>query len=152
MKIVVVGIGNPSFGDDGAGFEVIKKLKRKVAACHLLSPSLELLEKIKGYDLAILVDAVDIGLKPGEVIEFSIEKGKNKERFGGLTHTLSMEEIVTTGYELFPDEMPQKVIFIGIQVEGILPFTKGLSLPVKKAVEEVADRIECIFGRTLKTF
>jgi len=141
LKIIVVGIGNPSFGDDGAGFEVIKKLKGKVATCHLLSPSLELLEKIKGYDLAILVDAVDIGLKPGEIIEFSIEKGKNKERFGGLTHTLSMEEIVTTGYELFPNEMPPKVIFIGIQVESMPPFKKGLSTPVKKAVEKVINEI-----------
>ncbi len=141
MKIIIVGIGNPSFGDDGAGFEVIKKLKGKVATCHLLSPSLELLEKIKGYDLTILVDAVNIGLEPGEIIEFSIEKGKNKERFGGLTHTLSMEEIVTTGYELFPNEMPQKVIFIGIQVENMPPFKKGLSTPVKKAVEKVVNEI-----------
>lgn len=141
MKVIVVGIGNPSFGDDGAGFEIVERLKGRVATCHLLSPSLEILEKIKGYDLAILVDAVDIGLKPGEIVEFSIEKGKNKERFGGLTHTLSMEEIVTTGYELFPDQMPQKVIFIGIQVESMPPFRKGLSTPVKKAVEEISSKI-----------
>ncbi|RKQ61767.1 hydrogenase maturation protease [Thermovibrio guaymasensis] len=142
MKAIVIGVGNPSFGDDGAGAEVVKELKGKVATCHLLSPSLEILERVKGYDLAVLVDAVDVGLKPGEIVEFSVEKGRNRERFGGLTHSLSMEEVITTGYELFPETMPKKVIFIGIQVKEMSPFKGKLSSEVKKAVKKVKERVE----------
>lgn len=137
-----MGIGNPGFGDDGVGAEVVEALKGRVASCHLLAPSLELLEKIKKQNLAIVVDAVNLGLKPGEIVEFTFEKGKGRERFGAPSHTISLEEIVTTGYELFPEEMPEKVIFIGVQIKETPPFTKELSQEVREAIPEVVKKIE----------
>ncbi len=63
MYSVIVGIGNPLFGDDAIGLEVVKKLKEKnkeknvdIKLCT--AGGLELAEIIADYDLAIIVDAV----------------------------------------------------------------------------------------------
>ena len=141
MRAVVVGIGNPNFGDDGAGYEVVKRIKGRVAACHLLSPSFEILEKIKGYDLGFIVDAVNFGKRSGEILEFTLIKGKSFQRYGGPLHTLSVEEIISTGYEVMDSLMPKKVVFLGVQV-GSVEFGKELTPPVKEGVERIVKRIE----------
>lgn len=80
-RILVAGIGNVFFGDDGFGVEVVRRLARRT-----LPPRTDVVDfGIRGMDLAyalgdgyagaILVDAAPLGAAPGtiEVIEPAIE-------------------------------------------------------------------------------
>jgi hydrogenase maturation protease len=138
---ILIGIGNPNFKDDGIGFQVVKALKGEVDAVHLLSPSLEMLERMFGYEKAVIVDGVKLGKKPGEIVELDLKPHEDKETFGGLTHSISLKEIITTGYAIFKEKMPQEVKLIGIEVESLTPFENSLSNAVQRALPKLIERI-----------
>jgi len=141
MKSLVVGIGNPNFGDDGIGYRIVKLLEGEFPVLHFLSPSLEILNYIAGYEKVVIVDGVILGGTPGTIMDFLILPCNGKERFGGGTHTLSIEEIFSVGYETFPKEMPKEVRFIGVEVKSMKPFNRGISQPVERAIPEILKRI-----------
>ena len=81
MRVLVAGIGNIFFGDDGFGVEVANRLAGRevpdgvrvaeygIRGVHL---AYELLD---GYDLLVLVDAVPIG-------EAARDRGRDRGRYG----------------------------------------------------------------------
>jgi hydrogenase maturation protease len=83
-----------------------------------------------------------LGKKPGEIVELDLKPQEDKETFGGLTHSISLKEIITTGYALFKEKMPQEVKLIGIEVESLTPFENSLSSPVQKALPKLLKRIK----------
>ncbi len=142
MDSIVIGIGNPNFGDDGVGFWVVKALEGEVKAVHLLSPSINLLKYLIGHKRAVIVDGVKTGRKPGEIVEFFLEADMNREYYGGLTHSLSLEETITLGYLTYSNRMPELIKFIGVEVDSIDRLDHSLSEPVNKAIPEVIRRIK----------
>ncbi|HID65956.1 MAG TPA: hydrogenase maturation protease [Aquificaceae bacterium] len=63
MKVIVVGIGNPIMGDDSVGIRVVEELKKEVEVdtAILTTTTFEVLDKIMGYDKAIIVDGIKSG-------------------------------------------------------------------------------------------
>ena len=142
MKGVLIGIGNPNFRDDGVGFWVVIALEKEVKAVHFLSPTLNMLNHMFGCEKAVIVDGVKLGRRPGEIVEFFIEPSGNSENyFGGLTHSLSLKEVIATGYLTFKEDMPQYIKFIGVEVEDIQMFKPSLSEPVKKTLPHVVEKV-----------
>ena len=78
---IVVGIGNPLLKDDRAGIEVVEALKArnsKVNTAILHSCGVDILNTILGYDEAVIVDACQMGIAPGTVLELEIvRQGEN---------------------------------------------------------------------------
>jgi hydrogenase maturation protease len=68
-RLLLVALGNPLAGDDGAGVEIARRLiERGESGCQvriLLSPGVELLETFGFADVILLVDAVSSGSPPG---------------------------------------------------------------------------------------
>jgi len=141
MKSLVVGIGNPNFGDDGIGYRIVEMLEGEFPVLHFLSPSFEILHHVAGYERVAIVDGVAFGKSPGTVVDFPILPQSRKERFGGGTHALSIEEIFFVGYETFPEKMPREVRLIGVEVKTMRPFSKEISQPVEKAIPEVLKKV-----------
>jgi hydrogenase maturation protease len=59
MKTMVLGLGNPIFGDDGVGLRVIEELKKQIHDKDITVESAELagldmLETLSGYDRVII--------------------------------------------------------------------------------------------------
>ena len=82
-RVLVAGIGNIFFADDGFGVEVARRL-----SCEPLPPNVEVVDVgiaglhlayrlLDGYDLVIAVDAVTRGAAPGTlfVVEPSLDDG-----------------------------------------------------------------------------
>nr|WP_321403270.1 hydrogenase maturation protease [uncultured Desulfobacter sp.] len=142
-KTVVIGIGNPFLQDDRAGVVVVEKLEALGAACDtdiVLTVGFEVMDKVKGYDKAIIVDACMLGKEPGSILELSVD-----DIFS--THSLANSHAVTLGTTLktanmcFPDEMPDDMTLLLIEVKDIKEFTQQMSEPVEKAVDQVVERI-----------
>ena len=151
-KIVIVGIGNNLRGDDGAGPELIQRLKSqipkdegKVASKSqiVLIDAGEVpenyLEKIINYnaDTILLVDAVNFQDPPGS-IKF-IESNQLKER-NFSTHSVSL--FLVTDY--LKNRTKADILILGIQPESI-DLNNGLSEPMKEALKKIEDSIlECM--------
>lgn len=69
-RVVVIGLGNRDRGDDGAGPAVAAGAARATGlpedACPPAGP-VDLLDRWEGADLAVVVDAVRSGARPGTV-------------------------------------------------------------------------------------
>ena len=85
MKVVLVGLGNPIVGDDSIGIRVVEAIKEKniLPDFFTILPDaslggLPLVEIIRGFDKAIIVDAIDTGENPpGTVKILKLEEYEN---------------------------------------------------------------------------
>ncbi len=144
-RTLVLGLGNPLRGDDGAGVAVARILKKKglppgVDVMEGEMDGLSFLEKAERYEKVIVVDAADMNLEPGEWRAFDLRPDLLKGDFGASTHQFGLGEALqlaeTLGWKLPP-----------IRVYGIQPgwvgFTGKLRLSgaVSRAVRAVAEAV-----------
>ena len=75
-KWVVIGIGNPYLQDDRAGVVVAEQLEREGLACQIEvvhTVGFEVMDKVRGFERAIIVDACSLGNAPGSILEVSVD-------------------------------------------------------------------------------
>jgi hydrogenase maturation protease len=141
-KVIVIGIGNPNFKDDGVGLKVVEELEKLGIkdTVKYLNIDLKIIDSMRGYKKAIIVDAVKIGVEPGTILEFNGRETWSKVYASG-THSMSIFEVIRIGYEVFPEEMPEEVKIIGIEGEEVLSLGMELTPSVQKAVPKVVEKI-----------
>jgi hydrogenase maturation protease len=66
MKTIILGLGNPLLGDDGAGCRIAGALRSRVKRDDIdieefSGAGLDIPELIQGYDKAIIIDAIQTG-------------------------------------------------------------------------------------------
>jgi hydrogenase maturation protease len=151
--ILVVGLGNPLMGDDGAGVAVAERL--------LVSPlpagaraeaggtdSLCLLSFWRGETEVWLVDAILRETPPGTIHRLSRgEILSIPERHAGA-HSLSLPENLRLIAATRPDMAAVHYRLWGIEPETI-GLSPGLTPAVARAVRVVADEIVAEIGRIL---
>ena len=141
-SIVVLGIGNELLRDEGAGVVAARvlmqdKLPPGVRVVDAGTGGLDLLFEMEGADVAIIIDAADMGLEPGAVRVFSPEEADIElmQNMASL-HQIGLADVLQIGGLTGP--MPE-VRIIGIQPEEIAPGT-GLSVKVGQVIGDVAAR------------
>jgi len=73
-RAAVIGVGNPTMGDDGIGPRLVAELEGSVSGVDLVdigTGGMQLVHVLARYDAVILIDAADMGLPPGECRVFS---------------------------------------------------------------------------------
>ncbi|MDW8102256.1 MAG: hydrogenase maturation protease [Anaerolineae bacterium] len=142
-KTLVLCLGNPLMGDDGAGVAVARMLKKLG-----LPPSVDLLEGeidglyflglAEGYDKIIVVDAAEMNLEPGTWKAFDAAPELLKGNSGLSTHQFGLGEALRLAEKLKLPLPPIKVY--GIQPQSIR-FTGKMQLTgaVARAVRSVAE-------------
>lgn len=141
---LVVGIGNPDRGDDGAGRAVARALRGVLPAGAKVTEhdgeATSLLALIEGADAAILIDACVSGAAPGTVRRFDAAAGPLPEADFAVasTHGFGLAAAIELGRAL--GQLPARCIVYAIEGES---FGTGapLSPPVAAAVTEVVGRV-----------
>ncbi len=143
MKTIVVGIGNPILRDDSVGIKVVEELSRDVDVdtAILTTTNFEVLDKILGYDKAIIVDAIQTGNEPGTIYELSIDDVFVTYSFTN-THNLTLATTLKLGYVIFPEKMPKEIKLIAIEVEDVENFGEECTPKVKEAIPKVVETIK----------
>lgn len=143
-KIVVLGVGNPDKGDDGAGPRCADRLKRRLEAPAgagvLVVDARDVPENHTGTirrfgpDLTLIIDAAVGGHAPGTI--FIVDQDKIADD-GLSTHRASLRYLVRYLKETIGGE----VLILGIQPENIdLGVGRNaLSKPVERSAKEIAD-------------
>lgn len=151
-RLLVAGIGNVFFGDDGFGVEVVRRLSSRprpegVDVADFGIRGLDLTYALlDGYEAVILVDATPRGGAPGTL--YVIEPEVATEATGALVDTHGLE--------------PRKVLDLVRTMAGRLPVLRivgcepapvldgemsmDLSAPVAAAVDDAVVMIESLVG------
>ncbi len=146
---LVFGCGNPLFGDDGFGPEVINFLESQYelpphVACLDVGTSIRdilfnlLLDTNLPHTL-IIVDAVEVqGRKPGEIFEIRVD-----DIAPAKISDFSLHQFPTTNMlKEISEETPIEVRVLVVQTSGLPSCVEaGLSKPVQAAVPRMASRI-----------
>jgi len=114
MDFLVMCIGNPQGGDDAVGPYIAKKLKElniDFIDCGTTPENYTSVVKQKNPKKLIIIDAADMGLKPGEI------RIVPKEKIGVMT--ISTHGIPTSVLMNYLEKYVKKVILIGIQPQNM---------------------------------
>jgi len=148
--IVVIGVGNALVGDDAVGLRMLDVMERRAAADPSVFPprirfvdggtvGLDLLRVAEGARAILLLDAVDIGMTPGEVVVLAGDaittagaRGPGGPT-GGLGEVLALARLM--------DWFAGPVALVGVQV-GEMAFSPRLTPDVEAALP-VAVEVAC---------
>ncbi|MEM0492865.1 MAG: hydrogenase maturation peptidase HycI [Candidatus Thermoplasmatota archaeon] len=137
-KVVVLCVGNEDKGDDSAGPYIAKNLRSNdgryvIDAGYSPENYTSVIKKIKP-DTLIIIDAADMGLKPGSVRVIPLDKIKDTVNIS--THSISLSLLLTYLREYVNIS---NIIFIGIQP---LKLTGSMSEIVKENCDRLIGIIE----------
>lgn len=135
--VAVVGAGNWLIASDRAGPRVLERIRGRygpeVELRDMGSAGLALLDHLHGQELMCLVDACLLGGPPGRVYvsELSFE---GIPASVGSVHQIGPLETLTIAARLYPEQMPKRVILIGVETEGIDDQTEEIACEEAVAV------------------
>jgi hydrogenase maturation protease len=146
MKTLVLALGNPLRGDDGVGAAVLQALGACAmpAGVELLdggTPGLETVLLLEGHDKTIVIDAADMGLRPGQWRRFVPEHGRlpiTEAHLRGTLHSAGLAEALALGEAL--NLLPPELVIYGVQ-PAEMGWAAGLSHEVETAVAQVTSAI-----------
>lgn len=139
MRRIVIGVGNPSRGDDGAGLEVARRVRTR-GSHQVASGSYELIDVWEGAEDVVVVDAAKSGSLAGTVHRF--EAHSEPLPSGVLatsTHSIGVADAIEMARSL--GRLPERLVVYGIEVQDVTPGA-GLTARVERAVDEVVREID----------
>ncbi len=153
-RTLVVGLGNPVLGDDGVGWRVVDRVEawlgdeaaagrpRDAEVERLALGGLRLMERLVGYETAILVDAARfVGDRNGDVMTLPLSEVP-AGRSGHLdsAHDASLPTALRLGRQLGA-ELPGRIMVVAIRAERVEEFSDELSAEVEAAIPVAARAV-----------
>ncbi len=155
MKTLIVGLGNPILGDDGAGWKVAAEVERLLPSpaqgeepgmrvdvdCVSLG-GLSLMERLIGYQRAIVIDAIGTGQRPiGATYHFRLDDLYDPTS-GHTTaaHDVSLMTAIQIGRSLGA-RLPDQIDVVAIESPYVYDFSEELTPPVAAAVPQAVEMV-----------
>jgi hydrogenase maturation protease len=144
MRSLILGLGNPILGDDAIGLVVAEALRPLVVAPDVEIDvdywgGLRLMERLVGYDRAIIIDAICSGLNPpGTVLQLGPDDLPTHHSASAHDMTLPTALRLASTLGL---HMPQTIIIIAIEAESTMDLGENLTPAVAAAVPQAANAV-----------
>ncbi len=136
-KWTIAACGNEGAGDDAAGIALLASLAERANEperfVRVVDFGLELLDRMAGVDLMVLLDAVSSGAEPG-TIHF-LPAGAAARHRAAVAHGWDVDGVLALARAL--GRKVPRVVVCGIELASIAP-GDALSAPVRGAVERLA--------------
>lgn len=154
-KMLIIGLGNPLVTDDSVGLRVIAELEK----CLPDRPNVELgddywgglrlMERLIGYDQAIVIDAICTGAAPGTIFHLSPDMMPTQR--SASAHDVNLPTALDfgrrAGVHLPADE---DIRLLGIEAQDVINFSDHCTRPVAAAiplaVAEIIQLLESMLG------
>lgn len=162
--ILVIGLGNPILGDDGVGWRVAESVRVRLLALTknlsadtndpasraqpdveidwLAVGGLTLMERLVGYERAIIIDAILTGQHPmGTVMHLPLS-GLPERAVGHLSsaHDTTLQNALRLA-KTMGAKTPSEIMIVGIETDQVYDFTDELSLPILNAIPKAVDLV-----------
>lgn len=147
MKNAVIGIGNVLRADDGVGIHVVQRLEDEIPGCEavdMATAGIDLLEQMRGREKVVIVDAIVTGSEPGTIHWISTHEMRSPAF--SKTHSLNLYGTIMLGQLLYPKEMPEKLVILGVEAWDVDSFKDELSPKVEQAIPEIIGAIKLEFS------
>ena len=141
QTIVVLGIGNLLWADEGFGVRCIEALQRRFEFAEHVSlidggtQGLYLIQHVQGADALLIFDAIDYGLAPGTL---KLVRDDDVPRFMGAIkmslHQTGFQEVLSLAQ--LTGRFPQHVLLVGCQPQELDDYGGSLRPVVKAAMAE----------------
>jgi hydrogenase maturation protease len=153
MKTLVIGLGNPLITDDSVGLRVIQQLQPLLADRADVEVSedywggLRLMERMIGFDAAIIIDAIRTGA-PAGTIHLLTPDGIATQR-SASAHDVNLSTALEFGRQAgAPLPKNSQILLVGIEVDDILTFgeqcTPAVQAAIPQAIEAVLESLSTI--------
>ena len=146
MKPLVLGRGNALGTDDSGGLRVGSGLKPLVAGRDGVEGGedywggLRLMERMIGFDRAVVVDAICAGAEPGTI--HRLAPGEIPTQRSASAHDMNLPTALEfgrrAGAHLPPDE---DIVLIGVEAEDVLTFGEECTPKVQAAVPHAVRKV-----------
>ena len=168
-RVLIIGLGNPILGDDGIGWRVVEQVAERLQPAPVIERSfpssmsqlsgteveidclavggLTLMERLVGYERAIIVDALSTGMNPPGAITQMLLAELPDRALGHLcsAHDTTLQNALKVG-QAMGAKIPDEIIIVGIEANQIYDFSDELSSElinsIPKAVELVMELIK----------
>ena len=151
-KTLVIGLGNPILGDDGAGWHIAQAAESlcKNSECEdavkfekAATGGLSLMEQMVGYEKVIIADSIITSeAQVGTIHSKPLSAIPNlRTAHSNSSHDTSLQAALETGRKMRL-ELPEDVWVVAIEIEPSYTFSEKLSDPVAAAVPEAAELIQ----------
>ncbi|MCO5109950.1 MAG: HyaD/HybD family hydrogenase maturation endopeptidase [Burkholderiaceae bacterium] len=141
QRIVVLGIGNMLWADEGFGVRCVEALQQRYEfAPHVElvdggTQGLALLQYVQEADALLILDAIDYGLAPGTL---KVVQGDEVPCFLGAKkmslHQTGFQEVLMVAQ--LTGHYPQRIVLIGCQPEELEDYGGSLRPRTLQALEE----------------
>lgn len=150
MKTLIIGLGNPILKDDGVGLHVAKQIQARQAELLGLSNGIEvdldywgglrLMERIAGYDHAVIIDAINTGAEPGTVHVLSVNDIPTQHSASG--HDVNLPTALKMGRSAgFDLPLDEHIILVGVEIEDGGTFDESLTPRVQAAIPHTIQTV-----------
>lgn len=152
MQVLILGIGNLLWADEGFGVRAVEELHRHYEfPCNVKlldggTQGLYLLEHVTSADILVIFDAVDYGLAPGTMM---LREGAGVPSFLGAKkmslHQTGFQEVIASAELL--GKAPAHLFLIGVQPVELEDYGGSLRPEVKAQIPAAIEEAVAWLGR-----
>jgi hydrogenase maturation protease len=143
-RTLVIGLGNPILRDDSVGLRVVRALRDRldgvprVEVAEDFHGGLRLMERLIGFDRAVVIDAIVTGAAPGTLHVMSGD-GRPTQR-SASAHDVDLTTALAVGRQAGA-RLPaaEDILVVGIEAEDVLEFGEQLSQAVEAAIPRAVE-------------
>ncbi len=146
----MLGLGNPLLGDDSVGLRVAEAVATRLGRLPDVEVDVEyngglrLMERLEGYERAILVDAIKTGrYAPGSVLHLLPQELDT--RHSASAHDVSLGTALRLA-EAMGMRMPAELRILAVEAERVLEFDASCTPAVAAAVPYAAAAVLAELG------
>ncbi|WP_407701924.1 HyaD/HybD family hydrogenase maturation endopeptidase [Tepidibacillus decaturensis] len=148
-KIIIIGIGNTLYSDEGVGVHILPYLREALPESPYLeiiegtTDGIKLLEPVEEADYLIIIDAINAGKLAGELITIEDEEIPKYYGIKMSIHQVGFQEVLSAAK--LRERLPEKMIMFGIQPYSLqlgLELSETVQKQLPKLVEKVVQQVQ----------
>lgn len=151
MKTLVIGLGNPLVTDDSVGLRVAAELRHRLAGRPDVEVEedywggLRLMERMVGFERAIVIDAICTGAAPGTIHRLRLDSIPTQR--SASAHDVNLPTALALG-RAAGLALPQDddILLVGIEAEDILSFGERCTPAVQAAIGPAVELVVQALG------
>lgn len=148
-RTLVLGLGNPILSDDSVGLRVLQELQK------ILPPQpnlvldedhwggLRLMERLVGFDRAIIIDAIQSGAPPGTIR--CLHPDDLPTQHSASAHDVNLPTALTFGRQMglkLPED--EHILLIAIEAQDVLTFSEECTPQVAAAIPQAVAIVQAV--------
>jgi hydrogenase maturation protease len=146
MRTLVLGLGNPLLRDDSVGLRVVQELRVRLGEVPDIEVSedywggLRLMERMVGYDRAIIIDAICTDSEPGTIHLLSPNDIPTQR--SASVHDVNLPTALELGRQAGAQLPPSsEILIVGVEAADVQTFNETLTPEVETALPKAVEAV-----------